>query len=790
MTFPPSPLFPTAIDSDRTLFLVYNTSEAQLASDNLPWSQEIVITPVAADKEEIWADNGFANISGELFYYDSVEKDSNGKVFKFKQCARNLGGSQTKLNLKGTWVRGFVVAEHHNQIVDTVLSMENFIGINFSEDTATLDWRIRNLAAEPIGDDDFQCPNVTLEFNIISSSTSGAIGTVAEYNLIIDGFFKTFVLDFGDGNFTTSSQSGTHTYAPNAKIDPVVTVSNDNCQVVQTATVRDDPSLPEPDAVDEPFEIDVPEVPDFPALVIPDIEVPSTTLTLPPIQFPCELGIGPIGSIGDLPSLIMVEDDIPSIITISGIIDIPSEITITPVDIPSIISITPVDIPSIIEFGSLPAFPSIIEFGPVTAFPSIITFGPFPDIPSTIDFGPLSIPSIINVDFPSVISITDVVFPSLISVTDDIPAAIPVTDDIPTAIPVTDDLPSVIMVDDDIPSVVEISVDDDIPTTIPVTDSLPSEIMLLDDLPSTISLIEDIPDTISVDDDIPDTITVNDDIPASIIVNDSIPSSINLNGDLPSIISVDEDIPDTISLLGSIPETISVDWGTPPTIPVTFGPCNCTVEVQCPSASYAAQARAAELMANAEFSDPFTDPELGMQLEASDLGIPSEIKIIPPTMPDIKVVHEIPEYITLAVPEISDIKIIGPEVPIPSEIKVTSETTIPSQIELKSELPQSILLDVSGLPSAISVEFPEEFPTIQIEGDIPKTIQVVGIPDSIELKGHIPSEININITPPEDLEIPLVYKGGPLPVEFVLPTPTGQDGSKRPCFALVPCGEQ
>jgi len=68
MAFPPSPRYPLAIDSDKTLFLVYNTSETQLAVDNLPWSQELILEPVAADVEEIWADNGFANISGELFY--------------------------------------------------------------------------------------------------------------------------------------------------------------------------------------------------------------------------------------------------------------------------------------------------------------------------------------------------------------------------------------------------------------------------------------------------------------------------------------------------------------------------------------------------------------------------------------------------------------------------------------------------------------------------------------------------------------------------------------------------
>ena len=66
--------------------------------DNLAWSDSISIKPVDAEKDEIWAENGFANINGELFYYDGVEKDINNKINKFKRCARNVGGKETKFN--------------------------------------------------------------------------------------------------------------------------------------------------------------------------------------------------------------------------------------------------------------------------------------------------------------------------------------------------------------------------------------------------------------------------------------------------------------------------------------------------------------------------------------------------------------------------------------------------------------------------------------------------------------------------------------------------------------------
>ena len=138
MAFPPIPVYPKAIDSDYTLYNVYNTTETKLSEDNLPWSQEINIIPVTKNAPEIWANNGFGNIEDELFYYDSVELNSHGKVHKLKGCARQIGTVKTKFNRKGTWIRSYVVAEHHNQLVDCILKTQNFIGYNFTPDKSTL----------------------------------------------------------------------------------------------------------------------------------------------------------------------------------------------------------------------------------------------------------------------------------------------------------------------------------------------------------------------------------------------------------------------------------------------------------------------------------------------------------------------------------------------------------------------------------------------------------------------------------------------------------------------------
>jgi hypothetical protein len=82
--FPPAPVYPKNYDSDETLYLVYNTSETVSSEVNLPWSDEIPIVPVSATTAEQWAKNGFANIDGELFYYDSVGYDENGKINKMQ----------------------------------------------------------------------------------------------------------------------------------------------------------------------------------------------------------------------------------------------------------------------------------------------------------------------------------------------------------------------------------------------------------------------------------------------------------------------------------------------------------------------------------------------------------------------------------------------------------------------------------------------------------------------------------------------------------------------------------
>ena len=105
---------------------------------------------------------------------------------------------------------------------------------------------------------------------------------------------------------------------------------------------------------------------------------------------------------------------------------------------------------------------------------------------------------------------------------------------------------------------------------------------------------------------------------------------------------------------------------------------------------------------------------------------------------------------------------------------------------VSDNIPEVITLDASSMPTTIKLEIPDDFPTsILLDAShIPEQIKVVGIPDTIELKGHIPTEIVI--TAPDDLEVPLVYKGGPVPIQFDMKA-FGESDDDQPCFAIVPC---
>ena len=115
--FIPHPIYPQKYDSNYTLFEVVNSTESITVLPSEQFDTTIYIKPVPADRPEVWPTNGFATISGEVLYYDEVGYDQyTNKINALKKCLRNIGNKKSQFNPAGTDIRGFVMAEHHNQL--------------------------------------------------------------------------------------------------------------------------------------------------------------------------------------------------------------------------------------------------------------------------------------------------------------------------------------------------------------------------------------------------------------------------------------------------------------------------------------------------------------------------------------------------------------------------------------------------------------------------------------------------------------------------------------------------
>jgi len=226
------------------------------------------------------------------------------------------------------------------------------------------------------------------------------------------------------------------------------------------------------------------------------------------------------------------------------------------------------------------------------------------------------------------------------------------------------------------------------------------------------------------------------------------------------------------------PPEVNINWGTPPTI-------SCVVSVECPTSSGGTGPNFRRGMTLDEnFVDDFSTEDF--DIEVGDLGIPSEIRVVAPKFPDIQVRHDIPSFLEVKSDIPSRILVYQADA-IPKEIRVVADS-LPDAITVDaSSVPKSILLDAGAVPGFISVIAPDMPSVIKVDGSgIPDFIKVFGIPESIEVK--MPSEIVARLEVPENLEIPLVYRGDPIPVKFEASV-ISEDGEQM-CFALVPCNKK
>ena len=186
-----------------------------------------------------------------------------------------------------------------------------------------------------------------------------------------------------------------------------------------------------------------------------------------------------------------------------------------------------------------------------------------------------------------------------------------------------------------------------------------------------------------------------------------------------------------------------------------------------------------------EFRDGFQAQS--EDITSNDLGIPSEIRLIAPSIPDIRILHDLPVFIDVRGNSIPTLIELRSFTPIPQEIKVLHN--LPDVIELKAtDVPKTIFLKNLDIPDFIELRMAADMPrTLQLELiGLPESIQLVGAPTAIQLVGNIPTTIQLVM--PEKPEIEMVYRGDPINVKIQLDMNKllGENDDAQ-CVAIVPC---
>ncbi len=190
--------------------------------------------------------------------------------------------------------------------------------------------------------------------------------------------------------------------------------------------------------------------------------------------------------------------------------------------------------------------------------------------------------------------------------------------------------------------------------------------------------------------------------------------------------------PQFLPISFTTPPVISVDWGHPPIV---------SVQIICPASTTPTPPVAMAPFGFGPMAE--TQEQDTIPVTAADIGIPDEIRLIVPRIPE-------------------EIKILGPSQPIPTEITIKGD--IPRSIEVKHNFPDKIFVDGSSIPRSILVEPAPNFPSVlrlEVTG-MPQTLQVTGIPQSIKIEEDIPRTIQLLM--PENPVVLMSYVG--LPVEL------------------------
>ncbi len=281
------PKFPDKIDTNTELYNVFNTSESLLSSNFSVDDSVIYIVPREWSSPEIWDKNsGILNIEGELVHYSKTiteeypypppaidlnfryfddpniteeEKNKYRRVIAFTDLTHGFNWTPSRLHLKGEWVRGYVMAEHHNALALAVLGCESLIGIDNSSDHNSLDYKLRDLQNLVDNIDDEECPYGIFWYEIID--TVGMSKTV-QFHISIIGDYESFKFVPKEGATPIENDlNPVFVYGSTEEIGASLTVLKEDCCACITEN-----SVP-----CEPCEFD-PILDDIPILELPIID--------------------------------------------------------------------------------------------------------------------------------------------------------------------------------------------------------------------------------------------------------------------------------------------------------------------------------------------------------------------------------------------------------------------------------------------------------------------------------------------------------------------------------------
>ena len=316
-----SPVFPLGLDGDDVLFHVHNTSETRLRVAMDPDSSSVLVDPRDWGEAERWSrSGGILNIEGELIYYGDVIVEERGdgsgseRIVGFTNLIRGYDGTGAAHHHEGDWVRGFVMAEHHNALARAVEGIETLMGVDGSADHESIDYRLRDLQELQVEPDDYDCPYGVYWYETVED---GGGEVRVRFHISIIGEYTRFEFYPRAGaDPITDTLEPEIVYRRDEEIAASVIVYSDRCCACNSAdNSRCEPCQFEPLFDDIPV-LDLPQIDPWTLPVIPcqPCPPPSCTPCTPCITTTCPTVTG-------WPSIIRI-DGFQSMITVDMLTNI------------------------------------------------------------------------------------------------------------------------------------------------------------------------------------------------------------------------------------------------------------------------------------------------------------------------------------------------------------------------------------------------------------------------------------------------------------------------------------